>query len=362
VDDHVEVLFKEARRRRHQRWFVGVSVVVAAAMAIFVIVQGGTKQSGNRLPAKAAGHSGAVVAPGAALDRPQAMAISADGNVLISNEGSNQVLERLPSGRLDSVAGNGHVGFSGDGGPADAAALDDPQGIAVSSGGTIYVADTGNNRIRVIALSGIISTLAQLGNPSAVAVGPSHLLYVTDSAGLQSVSGNGAIATIIPATTTRNGEITDQLSVDGTSFAFFPNAVAVAPSGAIYVANSSPKLLLEDLDGVISLIGQTPVLDGGTYVTPAGLAVAPDGSVYVGDYGYFSIDQVTGTSLKRVFTFQRQSVPGLNGFRPSGIAVGHDGKIFADTDGVNGGSNRPAVIRIVSRGRIELLDVGRVVH
>jgi sugar lactone lactonase YvrE len=365
VDDNVEVLFREARRRRHQRWFVGASAIVAAAavIATFAIVGGGaTHSGGKRASAGAVQQSRSAARSGVILNRPQAMAISANGNLLISNEGSNQILERLPSGRLISVAGSGHAGFNGDGGRASVAALDDPQGIAVSTAGTIYVADTGNNRIRVIASNGTISTLAQLGNPTAVAIGSSNVLYVTDSAGLQSVSGSGDVATVIPVTTTSNGEVINELSVKGTSFAFIPSAVAVSPSGAIFIANSSPKLLLEDFDGVIRLVGQTSVLDGGTYVTPAGLAVAPGGNVFVGDYGGFSIDQVMGTSLKRIITFQLKTVPGLNGFRPSGIAVGPDGELFTDTDGVNGGSNRPAVVRIDSRGRTHLLDVGRVNH
>ena len=189
------------------------------------------------------------------------MAIASDGNVLISNEGSNQILERLPNGSLTSLAGNGQAGFGGDGGPASAAELDDPQGLAVSPGGTIYVADSDNNRIRKITPTGTISTLAQVQEPTALAIGPSNDLYVVDAAGMQSVAPN-AVATLIPATSGGNGTVVNELSVGGTSFAFFPSAIAVSASGVIYIANSSPKLLLADSDGTMSLVGQASVLAG----------------------------------------------------------------------------------------------------
>ncbi|MGO8826220.1 MAG: NHL repeat-containing protein [Acidimicrobiales bacterium] len=286
------------------------------------------------------------------------MAIASNGNVLISNEGSDQVIERLPNGSLTSVAGNGEAGFGGDGGPASAAELDDPQGLAVSSGGTIYVADSGNNRIRTITPTGTISTLAQVQDPTALAIGPSNDLYVVDAAGVQSVAPSGAVATLIPATSGGDGRVVNELSVGGTSFAFFPSAIAVSASGVIYIANSSPKLLLADSDGTVSLVGQSSVLQGGTYVTVAGLAAVPDGGIYVGDYGGFSIDRVQGSSLTPLVIFKANSVAGLDGFRPSGVAVGTGGEIYTDTDGVNGGSNRPALVSIDPDGHVHLLDVG----
>lgn len=296
---------------------------------------------------------------GVLLNRPQAMAILSNGNVLISNEGSNQVLERLPNGSLTSLAGNGQAGFGGDGGPASAAELDDPQGLAVSSGGTVYVADSGNNRIRTITPTGTISTLAQVQEPTALAIGPSNDLYVVDVAGVQSVAPSGAVATLIPATSGGDGRVVNELSIGGTSFAFFPSAIAVSASGVIYIDNSSPKLLLADSDGTMSLVGQTSVLQGGTYVTVAGLEAAPDGDIYVSDYGG-SIDRVRGNTITPVVIFTANSVAGLDGFIPSGVAVGTGGEIYTDTDGVNGGSNRPALVSIDPDGRVHLLDVGTV--
>ena len=368
ASDDPEALFKEARRRRRRRWFIGFIVVLAALVFVTAVVLPG---GGGRVPVKGrTQHQPSPVttsqplepipAAGVLLNRPQAMAIASNGNVLISNEGSNQILERLPNGSLTSVAGNGQAGFGGDGGPANAAELDGPQGLAVSSGGTVYVADSGNNRIRTITPTGTISTLARVQEPTALAIGPSNDLYVVDAAGVQSVAPSGAVTTLISATSGGDGRVVNELSVGGTSFAFFPSAIAVSASGVVYIANSSPKLLLADSDGTMSLVGQTSVLQGGTYVTVAGLVAAADGDIYVSDYGGFSIDRVHGTSLTPVVTFEANSIAGLDGFRPSGVAVGTGGEIYTDTDGVNGGSNRPALLDIDPDGRVHLLDAGPV--
>lgn len=109
-----------------------------------------------------------------------------NGDLLIANQGRNQILRRPPNGTLQVVAGTGAAGFSGDGGPAVKAKLDTPNGMAVAPDGTIYVADTDNNRVRAISPSGMISTVAGNGtglSPGAgsdqVAVGPSGCLQST---------------------------------------------------------------------------------------------------------------------------------------------------------------------------------------
>ena len=101
-----------------------------------------------------------------ALDLPSQMAVQADGTLLISNTGSNQVLE-FRSGSLSVLAGSGVRGDNGDGGAATAAQLNQPVGIAVDPAGNIYIADQGNNRLRVVdAASQKISTVAGTGSES----------------------------------------------------------------------------------------------------------------------------------------------------------------------------------------------------
>ena len=85
--------------------------------------------------------------------------MSSNGDLYIA-DGSLNDLGRLSSGTFRVIAGNGKVGFSGDGGPAVEAELDDPQGIVAGPNGTIDFADSGNNRVRSISPNGTITTVA----------------------------------------------------------------------------------------------------------------------------------------------------------------------------------------------------------
>jgi glucose/arabinose dehydrogenase len=111
--------------------------------------------------------------------------------------------------------------------------------------------------------------------------------------------------------------------------------------------------------GSPSLVGQSSVGGAGTYVTRAGLAPGLDGTVVVGDYGAFAVDRVTGSSVSTVASFVPGGIPGLRGtFRPSGVAVAPNGEIYATTDGVNGGTNVPALVAIEADGQVHLLNKG----
>lgn len=118
----------------------------------------------------------------AELDFPRAVAVEADGDVLIADTGNDRIREVLHgSDVIQTIAGSGdYYGFSGDGGPATKAKLSLPWGVAVSSAGTIYIADAGNDRIRAVSSKGIITTVVNAGldAPSGVAVSASGDLYI----------------------------------------------------------------------------------------------------------------------------------------------------------------------------------------
>jgi hypothetical protein len=174
------------------------------------------------------------------------------------------------------------------------------------------VADTGNNRIRAISPSGMITTVAgnghlgtcgvggpavsaQVGQPVAAALGTQGRIYVVDIAGVQLIAPKGVLTTLIAAGPGR-------LTVDGACTAFFPSTIAAGSAGNLYVADFSPKLLVE-----LSSTGQV-LHSWPTYVTQAGLAVAPDGSVLVADYGQFAVDRFAGNQLTPFATFRRNSL------------------------------------------------------
>jgi NHL repeat len=98
----------------------------------------------------------------AKLAGPASMTADAAGNVYIAERDNHVVRKIDTSGNISTLAGTGVEGFGGDGGPATSAFLDSPQGVTVDSAGNVYVADTHNHRIREIS-GGVITTIAGNG-------------------------------------------------------------------------------------------------------------------------------------------------------------------------------------------------------
>lgn len=101
---------------------------------------------------------------GAAMDasfsRPAALSADSNGNLYIADTGNQRIRKISSSGIVSTVAGNGTAGFSGDGGPATQAQLNSPFGVAVDPSGNVYIADTFNSRVRMVDSSGTITTVA----------------------------------------------------------------------------------------------------------------------------------------------------------------------------------------------------------
>ncbi|HVF13077.1 MAG TPA: SMP-30/gluconolactonase/LRE family protein, partial [Acidimicrobiales bacterium] len=144
---------------------------------------------------------------------PRGIAVAQDGRVLFTSDTAIKRVDAL--GATTVVAGNESTGgFSGDGGPATAAQLEDPRGLAVSAAGDIYVADSGNRRIRRIDTTGVITTVggngeayfggdggpaagAQLWDPGPIRWGPDGL-YISDRGNdrVRHVDATGVIRTL----------------------------------------------------------------------------------------------------------------------------------------------------------------------
>ena len=192
-------------------------------------------------------------ATGAQLNAPFGVAVDASGNLYIAEFSNNRVRKVDSKGNITTAAGNGVAGYSGDSGAAMNAQLNGPQGVAVDAAGNLYIADTGNNRVRLVTSSGAIATVAgngvagysgdggpatsaQVGNPAGVAVDALGNLYIADgSARVRKVYPGGIIATIAGAGV--RGYSGDGGTATNARLSA-PSSVAVAAAGNLYVADT----------------------------------------------------------------------------------------------------------------------------
>src|ERR1035438_7849247 len=200
-------------------------------------------------------------ATSAQLNAPFGVAVDAAGNLYIAEFGNNRVRKVATNGNIGTLAGSGVSGFSGDNGQATSAQLNGPQGVAVDSAGNVYIADTANNRVRMVAPNGVITTVAGtgaagvsgdgglainalVGNPVGLATDSVGNVYIADgSARVRKLFPSGIITTIAGSGTrgySGDGGIATSARLDG------PSAVAVNAAGSVWVAdtlNNAVRLL-----------------------------------------------------------------------------------------------------------------------
>lgn len=259
-----------------------------------------------------AGYSGdGGPAASAQIDWPHAAALDRAGGSLYLADTANHRIRRvdLAGGTIATVAGTGTAGFGGDGGPAASALLHDPKGLAVGPGGELYIADSGNDRIRRVDPAGNITTVAgngatgyggdggpavqaALNGPRSLAVDGAGNLYVADD-------NNDRVRRIDPSGTiiTYAGSGVNGYSGDAgpavSAALNRPRGVAVDAAGHLYVADSENHCIrMVDPAGTITTIAGTGREgfggDGGVAAdsrlfSPRGVAVAAAGDVYVAD-------------------------------------------------------------------------------
>jgi trimeric autotransporter adhesin len=174
----------------------------------------------------------------AQFDAPAGIAIDSRGNLYVADSRNHRIRKVATDGTVTTVAGNALPGFSGDGGKATLAQLNRPTGVAIDSAGNLYIADSGNNRIRMVFPTGIIGTLAGNGNTAFFGDGGSSLKAALNR----------------------------------------PEGVAVDTDGAVYIADTGNHRIRKVVFAVIDT-----VLDG--FDAPSSVAVAGDGSIAVADRG-----------------------------------------------------------------------------
>ena len=264
-----------------------------------------------------------------------AIAVHPAGDLYIADEIRHQVFKIDTEGRLATVAGIGEPGYAGDGGPASKAQLSHPWDVAVDAAGNVYIADSGNRRVRKIDGFGTITTVAGTGelgdtgdggpatqaqlHPNSVAVDVSGNVYVGDSphSRVRKIDLEGTITTVS--------------TLWGGSSA---NDVAVDAAGTLYVADGNRrrvhkidrrcKCLLESESDDLSI--------------PSGVAVDATGNVYVADLGKHQVLKIdpeeTVTTL----------VGGAPTYFPSSLAVDALGTAYM--------TERDTVLRVEPDGSV----------
>jgi NHL repeat-containing protein len=257
-------------------------------------------------PGAFAGDGLAATNPTVRLNGPRGVSPTPDGGFLIADTGNNRIRRVSATGVITTVAGSGRPGFGGDGDAATGATLNAPRDVAALPDGSFLVADTGNNRIRLVTTSGIIVTVAgggetfgdrgpanaaALNAPSSVApiIGGGYLIADTGDNVIRRVDATGTITTVA-------GTGTPGAGGDGGSPTAAqlnaPEGVAITGDGAVFIGDTGNQKVREiDTQGTISTLAGTGTPgfsgDGGPPATaqlanPRGVAAA-GGAVWTAD-------------------------------------------------------------------------------
>jgi sugar lactone lactonase YvrE len=292
--------------------------------------------------------------PEARFNFPDGVAVDQTGVVYVADTGNGTIRKIAADGLVTTWAGMAGEKGSQDG-AGTAASFSDPNGVAVDGSGNVYVADAGNGTIRKVTSNGLVSTYAgspgavgfangtgaaaQFSYPVAVAVDTGGTVYVADS-------GNNTIREIAPGgvVTTLAGTPGSAGSTDGTGPAALfnrPNGIAVDRVGNVYVADTSNHTIRKIAPGgIVTTLAGVPGLEGlvdGKSTTaefgwPEGIAVDAGGNVFVSDAGLGS-----GGIIREIAVGGNVTTLAGNPVFPNAGSVWNGtgaGAFFADPEGI----------------------------
>jgi sugar lactone lactonase YvrE len=380
-------------------WGTRTTLILALATAtlaagVATAVASGSRASGSYTIWRIGGNGHRCSAPpacsgngtgtGALLGYPEAVSVARDGTVYFADYGDDEVRKISPEGKITLIAGIGvpcrRAPHCGDGHSALSASLTAPSGVVVDGKGNVYIADTGDNEIRMVTPKGIIervagtgstcakppkcgdggaATSAQLTAPSGIALDRHRDLYIADTgdneirrvatAGtITRVAGTGSACAKPPACGNGAAATSAQLSS--------PEGVAVNPSG-IYVADGGDQQVRRILKGTISVVAGTGTAcasppscgDGGPAAKgqlnfPDSVAVGAAGNVIIADAADNEIRLVSKGTITRV--------------AGNGTACGAPPSCNDNQSGSNGRLDYPNGVAVDGRGDIYIADAG----
>ncbi|MBI4875958.1 MAG: hypothetical protein HY822_15080 [Acidobacteria bacterium] len=294
-------------------------------------------------------------ATGARLNAPQGVAVDAAGNLYIADTSNFVIRKVTPDGIIRTVAGTGTPGFSGDGGPATQATLNYPRSVVVNGAGNLFIADSHNARVRLVTAQGIITTVAgtggfgdggdggpatsaQLRFPSAVALGSGGSIYISDTE-----NGRVRLLTPLPETVLPAPVVSPGGVVSSSAFGGF-SSIAPGSWFEIYGSNLAVRARSwtgADFNGTLAptSLDETKVKIGGqpafvAYISPGQVNALVPSNLAPGVH-QVTVTTATGTSAPYTITV-KAAQPGLlapAAFRAGGrqyaAALIGDGATFA---------------------------------
>jgi len=280
------------------------------------------------------GNQGAINATGllASFSGPAGITIDASGNLYVADAGSNLIRKITTSAVVTTLAGGDTTAMTN--GIGANASFSDPLGVTVDPSGNVFVADAGDNMVRMITPSGLVSTLAGtavssdsltvnsvFNNPTGVAVDAADNVFVADylNNNILLVNTAGIVTTLAGTGLQGNNN-----GPNSSATFYYPNSVAVDANDNVYVADGINNLIRKiSPNGVVSTLagsGVAGAIDStGTAASfngPSGLAVDASGNVYVADTNNNLIRKITPAGV--VTTIAGNGQPGSN-----------NGKVFA---------------------------------
>lgn len=257
-------------------------------------------------------------ATSAMLNAPRGVAVDSAGNVYIADTSNHRIRKINTSGVISTFAGTGTSTFAGDGNAATAANFNNPQSVAVDGAGNVFIADTGNARIRQVSVGGTVTTVAGTGfagyqsdnvaatstrinSPRGVVPDGTGAFYILDTGNhrIRKVSADGIITTVAgtgSATASGDGGVATSAGVRA------PTGLALDGSGNLYISDTSNRIRKVSA-GVITTLAGTGTSgfsgDGGAPASaqinsPQGLAVDSTGTVYVADSNNVRVRKISG--------------------------------------------------------------------